>query len=244
MVNFQTVEIAGFAPAIGGMRHPLKSYDRADSHIDENGALVIGKEDYMLAKRLVQADGSEHAKFLRQVEVWVNITAPRSWWQEYATYKIGTVENSQSTMHRLLKDGISREEVYYNWDMNEDIDRAMINQINAVNSLIDYYNIEPNEKLFENIKSLLPEGYLQTRMCSLNYEVLRNMYKQRKNHRLSGWSTDFVDWIHTLPMFEWITGEFLTEEELEATWQPVEKPAEENVEISAEENEVDNEENI
>ena len=106
MVEFQTVEIAGFAPAIAGMRHPLKSYDKADSVYDEEGNLHIGQNDYNLAKRLCQAGSSEHAKFLRQIEVWVNITAPRFWWTEFDTYKIGTTANSQSTLHALMRDGI------------------------------------------------------------------------------------------------------------------------------------------
>ena len=243
MVEFQTIEVAGFAPAIAGMRHPLKSYNKSDTSYNDEGTLILGKEDYLLAKKLIEAGSPEHAKFLRQIQVWVNIVAPRSWWQEYATYKIGTVENSQSTMHRLLKDGISREEVYYNWGLNDDIDQAMINQINTVNRLIDYYNLEPNEKLFENIKSLLPEGYLQVRMCSLNYQVLRNMYKQRKNHRLVGWSQDFVNWIHTLPLCEWITEEFLSDEVLEESWSQQEQDQEEEITLESadQENIVDNE---
>ena len=212
MALFQTVEIAGFISAIAGMRHPLKSYDKADTQVSEEGNISIGTNDYLLAKKLVQADGSEHAKFLRQISVWVNITAPRYFWSEFDTYKVGTVANSQSTMHRLLKDGISKEEVDFPWGVSEVTDNHMINQINVVNSVIDLYaNTEDeNEKqiLFLAIKSLLPEGYLQTRMVSLNYEVLRNMYRQRKNHRLSHWNKDFVEWIKTLPMNEWITEEF------------------------------------
>lgn len=213
MAQFQTIEVAGFVPAIAGMRHPLKSYDKADTQVNEQGEVLIGQNDYGLAKRLIKAGSPEHAKFLRQICVWVNITAPRYFWSEFDTYKIGTTANSQSTMHRLLKDGISREEIDYPWNLNEEIDNYMINQINVINSLINLYQNEDNtqeqkENLFLAIKSLLPEGYIQTRMISLNYQTLRNMYRQRKDHRLLHWNRDFVNWVHTLPMSEWITEEF------------------------------------
>jgi len=212
MVNFQTVEIAGFASAIAGMRHPLKSYDKADSVYDEEGNLHIGQNDYDLAKRLCQAGSSEHAKFLRQIEVWVNITAPRFWWAEEATYKIGTTENSQSTMHTLMRDGVKEEDIYFFFGEDEMANEAMRNYINVINELIALYKtLEPGdikEQYFEKIKAMLPEGFIQTRMVSLNYEVLRNMYRQRKGHRLRGWKEDFVNWVKTLPMSEWITGDF------------------------------------
>lgn len=212
MVNFQTIEVAGFAPAIMGMRHPLKSYDKADSSYDEEGILHIGQNDYDLAKRLCQAGGPEHAKFLRQIEVWVNITAPRFWWPEFDTYKIGTTANSQSTMHTLMRDGVKPEDIYFIFGEDEIANNAMLTYIQAINDLIDLYKqLEPGdikEQYFEKIKAMLPEGFLQTRMVSLNYQVLRTMYNQRKSHRLSGWNTDFVNWIKTLPVSEWITGDF------------------------------------
>ena len=212
MARFQTMEVAGFVPAIIGMRHPLKSYTRADTYMDKEGNLTLGKNDYDLAKRLIQAGSPEHAKFLRQISVWVNITAPRYWWSEFDTYKVGTTANSQSTMHRLIKDGISKEEIDYPWGLDDVMDQYMINQINTINSIIDEYHREEDqqkkENLFLAIKSLLPEGYIQTRMVSLNYQVLRTMYNQRKNHRLIHWNTDFINWIKTLPVNEWITNDF------------------------------------
>ena len=213
MAQFQTIEIGGFIPAIAGMRHPLKSYDKADSQVNEEGNLALGENDYNLAKRLIQAGSPEHAKFLRQIQVWVNITAPRYFWSEFDTYKVGTTANSQSTMHRLIKDGISKEEIDFPWGLSEVTDNHMINQINVINSVIDTYNAteDPIEKenLFLAIKSLLPEGYIQTRMVSLNYQVLRNIYKKHKNHRLPHWNDHFVNWVKTLPVNEWITEEFL-----------------------------------
>lgn len=218
MVNFQTIEIAGFAPAIAGMRHPLKSYDKADSAYDEEGNLHIGKNDYLLAKRLCEAGSPEHAKFLRQISVWVNITAPRFWWTEFDTYKIGTTANSQSTMHTLMRDGIKEEDIYFYFGEDELANQAMRDYLIAINDLIELYKTleikEIKEQYFEKIKAMLPEGFIQTRMVSLNYQVLRTMYNQRKNHRLSGWNTDFVNWIHTLPLSEWITGNFPSEDQI------------------------------
>lgn len=212
MVSFQTIEIAGFAPAIAGMRHPLKSYDKADSSYDEDGNLHIGLNDYNLAKRLCKAGSPEHAKFLRQISIWVNIIAPRFWWAEWDTYKIGTTANSQSTMHTLVRDGIKLEDIYFVFGEDEAANEAMQSYLNSINELIDLYKTleagEIKDQYFEKIKAMLPEGFIQARMVSLNYQVLRTMYNQRKNHRLSGWNTDFVNWIDTLPMHEWITGNF------------------------------------
>lgn len=115
-------------------------------------------------------------------------------------------------MHRLLKDGVSSEEIEFPWSFNDSVDQDMTNCINTINHLINQYKEETDkdikEQLFFAIKALLPEGYKQTRTVSLNYEVLRNMYRQRKNHRLSEWNTDFVNWVHTLPYSEFITNEW------------------------------------
>ena len=146
MVDFQTVEVAGFTPALAGMRHPLKSYEKADSKIDGQGNLIIGDNDYDLAKRLCQAGGPEHAKFLRQISVWVNIIAPRFWWAEEATYKIGTTENSQSTMHTLMRDGVKEEDIYFFFGEDEMANEAMHNYINVINELIAVYKtLEPGD---------------------------------------------------------------------------------------------------
>jgi hypothetical protein len=212
VVEFKTLEVAGFQPALYGMRHPLKSYNKADSLVDNFGNLSIGENDYNLAKRLCQAGSPEHAKFLRQIEVWVDITAPRFWWAEEATYKIGTTENSQSTMHTLMRDGVKEEDIFFTFGEDEAANEAMRSYIKVINDLIDLYKtLEPGdikEQYFEKIKAMLPEGFIQTRMVSLNYEVLRNMYRQRNSHRLSGWKKDFVEWIDTVPLSEFITGKF------------------------------------
>lgn len=210
MAEFVTKEIAGWLPALKGMRGPLKSYDRNDSYEDEFG-IVIGPNDYDLLKRLTQA-GPEHCKALRQIYVWVEITANRAWWQEWATYRIGVDTNSESTMHRIIKDGIAANEIDFPWFEDPILDQSMINVVNAVNKTIRRYkqteDKEMKEILFQAIKSLLPEGYMQTRYISVSYAALRNMYHQRKNHRLPSWNKDFVSWVHTLPYSEFITGEW------------------------------------
>ena len=195
------------------MRHPLKSYSKVDSgYFGEDGQIVVGPNDYDLAKRLCSAGSPEHAKFLRQIIVWVDITAPRFWFSEFDTYKIGTTANSTSTMHRLIKDGICKEEVEFPWGENPVLDSIMEDQIVNVNKIIKAYKQEENkdkkEILFLAAKACVPEGYTQTRMVCLNYQVLKTMYNQRKNHRLSQWNKDFVDWIHTLPYSEFITDEW------------------------------------
>ena len=115
-------------------------------------------------------------------------------------------------MHTLMRDGIKPEDIYFTFGEDEMANEAMLNYMNVINELIALYKtLEPGdikEQYFEKIKAMLPEGFLQTRMVSLNYQVLRNMYQQRKGHRLTGWHKDFVDWVRTLPMQEWITGDF------------------------------------
>ena len=115
-------------------------------------------------------------------------------------------------MHTLMRDGVKPEDIYFTYGEDEIANNAMLTYIKEINDLIDLYKQleagDIKEQYFEKIKAMLPEGFLQTRMLSLNYQVLRTMYQQRKSHRLSGWREDFVNWIHTLPMQEWITGEF------------------------------------
>lgn len=115
-------------------------------------------------------------------------------------------------MHTLMRDGVKEEDFYFTFGEDKTANEAMRSYLNAINELIELYKGlsagEIKEQYFEKIKAMLPEGFIQTRMVSLNYEVLRNMYRQRKGHRLSGWNTDFVNWIETLPVSEWITGIF------------------------------------
>lgn len=214
-MDFQTLMVAGFDSAMRGMRNPLKSYDKSDSkwileNADEH--FVIGQNDYKLAKGLWKG-GTEHRKWMRQVIVWVEITAPRYWWSEFDTYKIGTSANSESTMHTILKENFNASEfewpIFNNGDW--DIMAAFNDYINTIKVVRDRANEATGEKreYYQQIlKGMLPESFLQKRTICLNYEVLATMYRQRKNHRLPQWSKDFVSWVKTLPYSEFITGNF------------------------------------
>lgn len=212
-MKFETLQVAGFDSALAGMRNPLKSYNKADSKWNleyQDELFVIGDNDYKLAKNLWKG-GPEHRKWMRQVVVWVDITAPRYWWSEFDTYKIGTSANSESTMHRLTKDGVKKEDLDFPFD-DPIASVYMSALLIGLNNWIDLYNdeVDPDEKerLFLIIKGLLPESYMQKRTVCLNYEVLANMYRQRKHHRLPHWNKDFVAWIQELPYNEFITGDF------------------------------------
>lgn len=209
MAEFKTLEVAGWLPALKGMRNPLKSYSRNDSYIASDNYVVIGKNDYDLAKRLILA-GPEHRKFLRQIVVWVDITLPRFIWSEFDTYKIGTATNSESTMHTLLKEPITKDMFEINFDLeDDDIEQDFEQYLNLLENIRNVANDSDNKNDYHLLlKSLLPESFKQTRTVCLNYEVLSNMYHQRKNHRLPQWNKDFVSWIYTLPYSEFITQQF------------------------------------
>ena len=210
MTSFNTLEVAGWKAAIHGMRHPLKSHHKSDSYFDPDlDDFIIGKNDLDLMRRLCSAAEKEnnpaHNKFLRMIQVWVDIKAPRFWWVEWDTYKVSTTANSESTMHRLMKDGISRDDLDYEWGFDQWMDDEMVGVINSINTIIDIYHNEKltqeeKEKYFIAAKAFLPECYMQKRTVNLNYQVLRNMYNQRKNHRLSQWNEDFVNWVSSLPL--------------------------------------------
>ncbi len=217
-MEFKTLQISGWQPAIQGMRNPLKSYDKADSCIeiiDPNyvtmGQFIFGPNDYKLAKGLWKG-GTEHRKWMRQVIVWVKITAPRYWWSEFDTYKIGTSANSESTMHTLLKEDFDESQFEWPFEANSVEEHMFITYIKVLKAIRDKANgastPAQKEAYHRILKAMLPESFLQTRTICLNYEVLATMYRQRKNHRLPEWNTDFVSWIKTLPHNEFITGEF------------------------------------
>lgn len=222
--NFELLEVAGLYPAMTGMRAPLKSYDKNDTSIidwnnSQGASIFIGENDYDLAKKLCKA-GSEHRKWMRQVQVWLKITGPIYWWSEADTYSIGVSKNSESTMHTLLKQNLTIED-FDTEHMSYGIIEALHNTIDNLNEGINYYRnnhnfykedplgIQEKEKTFISIKSMLPSCFLQTRYVNLNYETLHNIYQQRHNHRLPQWHK-FCDFIETeLPYSEFITEKFL-----------------------------------
>ena len=206
-MQFERTEISSFKPALRGMRNPMNSWDRSDSN---QCIHHIGPNDLELAQRLVRA-GAEHAKFMRQIEVWVDITAPLYWWKEFDTYKVGTVANSTSTMHKLAAAPITKE--MFEFD-NEDIVVSQGKSIcgewelvfdDYIDDIIDMcenlrikYLETHNKPYWRALIQILPSAFLQTRTVSLSYANLRNIYFQRRNHKLKEWHL-FCDWIATLP---------------------------------------------
>ena len=213
-MEFITKEISGWQAALEGMRAPLKSYNKADSHWEDD-KFVIGPKDYKLAKSLWES-GSEHRKWMRQVQVWAEIAAPLFFWSEWDTYHIGTSCNSESTMHTIGKSQLFITDFDSSVSMKDYSYQALSYIIEILNRLISAYNTPNLAKsvqtdLLVQIKSLLPCSYIQRRFINLNYEVLATMYKQRHNHRLPHWRVYFVNWINSLPYSEFITGDFTKE---------------------------------
>ena len=186
--------------AIRGARNPLNSWGRMDSSYDNEGNYVLGNNDLDLAKRLAKA-GSDHRKFLRQIFVSVDITAPLYWWKEFDTYKVGTVANSCSTMHKIHSKPFEREDF--------SCDRMDAPALEALDALIAFLEAErvkfcdnkEDRQPWHNMIQLLPSSYNQMRTVSMNYENLINMYYARKNHKLAEWHT-YCDWIKSLPYAE------------------------------------------
>ena len=217
-MKFENTEVWGFEHAIRGMRNPLESWNKSDSIIlmeqDENKdfreVAKIGKNDLELMQRLIKA-GSEHRKFMRQIFVSVDITAPLYWWKEFDTYKVGTVSNSTSTMHKLASTPITID--CFEMDdfekinlESQDIVFPLETTWKSLISDLEFcrkkYNETKDKKYWKELIRLLPESWLQKRTITMNYENILNMYRQRKNHKLTEWSKLFCDWVKTLPYAE------------------------------------------
>lgn len=230
MIKFEHTQVAGWEAAIRGMRNPLNSWDRSDSNwireilyadhesVDTVERIHIGPNDHDLMMRLAGA-GSVDAKFRRMIVVYVDITAPLYWWKEFDTYKIGTVANSCSTMHKITAnsfgfDDFSHEKLNF---VSKSILGSIIKELNNCREL---YNTPDEEWNVDGMKELgfyskkdiwwqmiqlLPSSYNQKRTVMLNYEVLAGIYPKRKNHKLDEWH-DFCTWIEKLPYSEMITG--------------------------------------
>lgn len=214
---------------IEGMRNPMNSWKKSDSHIDSDlyslDNIEIGSNDLSLMQRLSNA-GTEHRKYMRMMPVYVRIMAPLYWWKEFDTYKVGTVANSCSTMHKIAEkeftvDDFSCEHlgVFIPAEKNGGVEDYKNLWIAALEETIDYlnvartfYNRETDPKLKKDywwqMIQLLPSSYNQTRNVMMNYEVLANIYRQRKNHKLDEWR-EFCKWIASLPYSELITGKYV-----------------------------------
>ena len=202
-MEFENAEVFNFEGALRGMRNPLESWDKGDSgYIDRrfNDLFYIGKNDLDLAQRLIKA-GSEHRKFLRQIFVSVDITAPLYWWKEFDTYKVGTAANSTSTMHKLASTPITLD-CFEMGDYCGFFETPWKNLIALLEQCRKEYNETKDRRYWKELIRLLPESWLQKRTITMNYENILNMYQQRRNHKLTEWSKSFCDWVKTLPYAE------------------------------------------
>lgn len=191
---------------IEGMRNPLNSWDKMDSEWDEDG-FFMGGNDHDLAMRLAK-NGPVHAKYRRMIPVWVTLTAPLYWWKEFDTYKVGTVANSCSTMHKIQAKEFTLEDFSCEHLCDFARDTVLLKHtINTLNFYREAYLKNGNDKnCWWQMIQLLPTSYNQKRTVMLNYEVLHNIYISRKDHRLDEWHV-FCDWIKELPYSEIIIGE-------------------------------------
>ena len=204
MIKIEHIETYGWKEAIRGMRNPLNSWDKSDSDYDGFDKFYIGVNDWQLMMKLRNA-GDDHAKFLRMITVYMDINAPLYWWKEFDTYKVGTVANSCSTMHKIH----AKE-----FEMDDFSNEHLIGEAYACLEGVIYWlndyrrryiNFKKKEDWWQMIQ-LLPSSYNQKRTVQLNYAVLKNMYHSRKNHKLDEWK-DFCKMVEGLPYSELITGE-------------------------------------
>lgn len=227
MIKFENTEVIGWEAAIRGMRNPMNSWEQSDSGICldtigchscradrnhcrsrmENKEFVVDYDDMNLMTRLRNA-GTDHRKFMRMIAVYVDITAPLYWWKEFDTYKIGTVANSCSTMHKIAAkeftlEDFSCEHLENSWLVHL---KETIKLLNEARDAYHWCNTDAKKEWWWQMIQLLPSSYNQKRTVMLNYEVLANIYKSRNNHKLDEWSVGFMDWIKSLPYSELITG--------------------------------------
>ena len=203
MISIENVQVVGWEAALRGMRNPMNSWERADSQFEESGEADIGCNDKMLAEKLT-AGGSIHAKYRRMIVVYADITAPLYWWKEADTYKVGTVANSCSTMHKIHTKEFELSD-FSTEHLNEDvINRPFKDIIDCLNFFRGLYNLNKDKSDWWQLIQLLPSSYNQRRTVMLNYEVLAGMYRSRKDHKLDEWR-DFCLWIENLPYAELIT---------------------------------------
>lgn len=220
-MKFEYTEVFNFKGALRGMRNPKESWDKSDTFVNGNcgtdcpcdncshvDGVEIGKNDLALAQSLIRA-GSEHRKFMRQIFVCVDIIAPLYWWKEFDTYKVGTVANSTSTMHKLASTPITKDcfemddfsnlDTEQGWQSLDEIQWTSL--INWLEDLRRSYNETKDKRYWKELIRLLPDSWLQRRTVTMNYENLLVMCSkgQRRNHKLTEWSKSFIDWARSLP---------------------------------------------
>lgn len=217
MLKIENTEVTGWEAAIRGMRNPMNSWEKSDSvftqheledwpHNTVKTFDDLGPNDHDLMMRLRNA-GTDHRKFMRMITVYLDITAPLYWWKEFDTYKVGTVANSCSTMHKIAAkeftlEDFSCEHLENSWLAHL---KETIRLLNEARDAYHWCNTDAKKEWWWQMIQLLPSSYNQKRTVMLNYEVLANIYKSRKGHRLDEWKT-VLDWIEELPYAELITG--------------------------------------
>ena len=214
MIKIENTEVYGFEAAIRGMRNPMNSWSRSDSDcktiIRDNGKYVedfIGDNDLKLMRQLAKS-GPVHAKYRRMITVTCDITAPMFWWAEFDTYKVGTVRNSCSKMHKIHSKELLNEDFSCEGcrEIGSWATLCFVTVQNTCNKLREKYNETKEKKYWRALIELLPESYNQRATVQLNYEVLAGMYYWRKDDKLDEWHT-FCEWVESLPYSEIITGE-------------------------------------
>ena len=213
MIKFENIETFGWEAATRGMRNPMNSWDKSDSEYkyenirDSIGTFVIGPNDLKLMQSLIRA-GTDHSKFMRMINVTMDITAPLYWWKEFDTYKVGTVANSCSTMHKIAAKEFTMEDFstehltdIFALDNASSPVNVMEHTIFCLNFYRELYLERKDKKYWWQMIQLLPSSYNQRRTVQLNYQVLRHMYFSRKNHRLDEW-IHFCNMIKSLPYAE------------------------------------------
>lgn len=229
MIKIEETEVHGWETAIRGMRNPMNSWDKSDSFIQpvksvmvdsnveltQNAYCKIGKNDLDLMKKLINS-GTDHSKFMRMITVTCDILAPLYWWKEFDTYKVGTVRNSCSTMHKIHEkeftlDDFSHEHLAESFTdslgtiCKAETETVLKMLVNCLNFMRERYLYTKDKRYWWQMIQLLPSSYNQRATVQLNYQVLRNIYQARKNHKLAEWR-DLCRWIENLPYSDLITG--------------------------------------
>ncbi len=196
MLAIKEIEVMNLKNAIRGARNPMNSWAKSDSYFNENGEYVLGENDLSLGVRLRKA-GGDHRKFMRQIFVTMDITAPMYWWKEFDTYKVGTVANSTSTMHKITS--MPFDISHFSTDKMDKATKEFMQGIVEYLEKLRLNFLETKDKqIWYDIIQLLPSSYNQMRTCTMNYENLVNIYHARKNHKLDEWHT-FCDYVRSLP---------------------------------------------
>lgn len=203
MIKIENVEVVGMKAAVRGMRNPKNSWAQIDSAVVNGNCFVVGNNDYDLMYRLASA-GTDHGKFMRMIHVQCDVTAPLYWWKEADQYKVGTVTDSCSTMHKIHAKEFTLDDFSHE-HLNDESTDCLLKLIDLLNCNRELFLKDKNKSWWWQMIQLLPSSYNQLRTWDLNYAVLRNIYHARRNHKLDEWH-DFCDWIESLQCSELITG--------------------------------------